>query len=92
MCVCVCVRACAGVLAYTLSCVQPFAIPLPNYSPPGSSVHEIFQAEVGGHFLPQGIFPTQGLSPRLLHLVHCQADFLPLAPPGKPPYENRAFR
>ena len=28
-------------------------------SPPGSSVHGIFQARVGCHFLPQGIFLTQ---------------------------------
>ena len=32
-------------------------------------------------FLLQGIFPTQGLNPRLLHW---QADSLPLAPPGSP--------
>ena len=36
---------------------------------------------VGCHCLLQGIFPTQGLNPRLLHR---QADSLPLAPPGKP--------
>ena len=39
-------------------------------SPPGSSVHEIFQAKdtgVGCHFLLQGIFPTPGLNPGLLH-------------------------
>ena len=34
-------------------------------SPPGSSIHWIFQARVTGvgcHFLLQGIFPTQGLN------------------------------
>ena len=40
-------------------------------SPPGSSVHGIFQARIitgmGCHFLPQGIFLTQELNPRLLH-------------------------
>ena len=36
---------------------------------------------VGCHFLLQGIFPTQGSNPRLLHL---QVDSLPLAPSGKP--------
>ena len=35
---------------------------------------------VGCHFLLQGIFPTQGLNPRLLH---CR-DSLPLASTGKP--------
>ena len=39
-------------------------------SPPGSSVHEIFPGKdtgVGCHFLLQGIFPTQGSNPGLLH-------------------------
>lgn len=38
----------------------------------------------GCHFLRQGIFPTQGLNPRLLHLLHWHVDSLTLAPPGKP--------
>ena len=38
---------------------------------------------VGCHLLFQGIFPTQGLNPCLLHLLHCQAGSLPLIPPGK---------
>ena len=33
---------------------------------------------VGCHFLLQGIFPTQGLNLRLLHLLHWQANSLPL--------------
>ena len=33
------------------------------------------------HFLPQGIFQTQGLC--LLWLLHWQADSLPLEPPGQ---------
>ena len=58
-------------------------------SPPGSSGHGISQewnTGVGCHFLFQGIFLKQGLNPRLLHLLHWQADSLPLAPPGKPLY------
>ena len=35
---------------------------------------------VGCYFILQGIFPTQGLNPRLLHW---QADSLPQAPTGK---------
>ena len=35
-------------------------------------------------FFLQGIFPTQGLNPHLLCLLHWQAGSLPLAPPGKP--------
>ena len=41
-----------------------------DYSPPGSSVHEIFQArrlEWVCHFLLQGIFPTQGSNSGLPH-------------------------
>ena len=57
-------------------------------SPPGSSVHGISQARilewvaisfsrgVGCHFLLQGIFQTQGSN---LHLLHWQADSLPLS-------------
>ena len=39
---------------------------------------------MGCHALLQGIFPTQGSNPCLLHLLHWQAGSLPLAPPGKP--------
>ena len=34
---------------------------------------------VGCHFLLQGIFPTQGLNLCLQHLLHWQAEFLPLS-------------
>ena len=45
--------------------------------------------ETGCHFLLQGIFPTQGLNPSLLHLLHWQVDSLPpLVPPGKPTNQN----
>ena len=56
-------------------------------SPPGSSVHGDSPGKnpgMGWHFLLQGIFPTQGLNPCLLCLLHCQVGSLPLAPPGKP--------
>ena len=35
------------------------------------------------HFLLQGIFPTQGLNPSLLCLLHWQENSSPLEPPGK---------
>ena len=35
-------------------------------------------------FHPPGIFPTQGLNPGRLHLLHCQADSLPLKHLGSP--------
>ena len=41
---------------------------------------------MGCHFVLQGIFLSQGLSLRLLCLLHWQAGCLPLAPPEKPPY------
>ena len=51
---------------------------------PGSSVLGILQAKktgVGCHALLQGIFLTQGSNQ---HLLHWQADSLPLALPEKP--------
>ena len=53
---------------------------------PGSSVHGDSPGkniEVGCHALLQGIFPTQGLNPSLLCLLHWQMDSLPPVPPGK---------
>ena len=41
-----------------------------DYSPPGSPVYGVSQAEgtgVGCHFLLQGIFPTQELNSSLVH-------------------------
>ena len=37
---------------------------------------------------PQGIFRIQGSNTCLLHLLHWQADSLPLATPGKPPIDT----
>ena len=39
---------------------------------------------MGCHFLLQGVFLTQGLSPILLLLLYCQEDSLPLSHPGSP--------
>ena len=58
-----------------------------GYSPPGSSVHGVFQARIlewGCYFLLQGAFLTQGLNPCLLCALHWQVDSLPQSPPGKP--------
>ena len=35
-------------------------------------------AGVGCHFLLQGVFPMQGSNLLFLHLLHWQADFLPV--------------
>ena len=53
-------------------------------SPPGSSVHGVFQArglEVGCHFLLQGIFLTQGLNPGI---PHCRQMLYPPSHQGSP--------
>ena len=55
--------------------------------PPGSSVHWDClgkNTEVSCHALLQGIFPTWGSNLHPLCLLHWQAGYLPLAPPGKP--------
>ena len=52
-----------------------------DYSPPDSSVHGIFQAQILEwvcHFLLQGIFPTQGLNRYLLCLLYLQVGPLSL--------------
>ena len=54
-------------------------------SPPGSSVCGILQARIlesGCQLLLQGIFWPKDQT-YVLHLLHWQADSLPLAPPGK---------
>ena len=54
---------------------------------PGSSIHRDSpgkNTEVGFHDFLQGIVPTQGSNPCLLHILHWQADSWPLVPPGKP--------
>ena len=55
-------------------------------SPPGSSVHGIFQARILEWVAmpPPGDLPDQGSNPHLLHLLHWKVGSLPLASPGKP--------
>ena len=52
-------------------------------SPPGSSVHGDSPGKngMGCHALLQGIFPTQGLNPGLLH---CRRILYPLSHQGSP--------
>ena len=57
------------------------------FSPPGSSVHGIFQARIlgaGCHFLLQGIFLTPGMEPAYLASPTLAGGFFTTAPPGKP--------
>ena len=70
LCVCVCVCVCVHAWKSTrLLCLWNF--PDKNTG-------------VCCHFLLQGIFPSQGLNPRLLQLQHWQADSLPLSHKGSP--------
>ena len=72
--------------ANSLQLCSPLCDPM-DYSPPGSSVHEILQAGILEWVaMPsfQGIFLTQGLNPHVLCLLHWQAGSLLLPPPGKP--------
>ena len=81
--VCKCILATSHYLrrycAQTLSCVQLFETPwtVPCQAPlsMGFSWQEYWS---GCPFLLQGIFPTQGLNLHLLHLLHWQANSLPL--------------
>ena len=72
VCVCVLVTQSCLTLCNSMDC-----------SPPGYSVHGDSPSKNTGvdcHSLIQGIFPTQGSSPGLLH---CR-ETLPSEPPGKP--------
>ena len=63
------------ILSVVSNSLQPM-----DCSPPGSSVHGIFQVRIlGYHFFLQGIFPTQGVNLVLWCLLHWQTDSLPLA-------------
>ena len=58
-------------------------------SPPVPQSVEFPRQDTGAscHFLPKGIFPTQGQNPHHLHLLHLlnwQADCLPLSHQGSP--------
>jgi len=67
-----------------------FATPWSVAPASGSVVHGILQARIlewVANFLLQGIFPTQGLNPCLLH---CQADSSPLSHEASPTKEKRA--
>ena len=73
---------CSGNVVLSLSCIQLFATHglqsarlLSPWDSSGKSIG------VGCHFLLQGIFLTQGLN---LHLLHWQADSLPLSHQGNP--------
>ena len=68
MCVCVCVHVLSR--SVVSDSLQPFELqPTRFLSPWDCSGKNI---RVSCYFLLQGIFPTQGLNPRLLCLLHCR--------------------
>ena len=77
MCVCMC--ACL-ILCDPMDC-----------SLPGSSLHGMFQTELGCHFFLQGIFPTRGSNASLLCLLYWQAGSLPAESLGKHAYSKRQY-
>ena len=78
VCVCVCARARARARSVVSSSATPWTVAARLLCPwnfPGKNTG------VGCLFLLMGIFPTQGSNPNVLHLLHWQADSLPLALP-----------
>ena len=69
-CVCVLSRVHLSVAPWTVACQVPLPVEFSSQ-----------EQWSGCHLLFQGIFLTQGLNPHLLHLLHGQADSLPLATP-----------
>ena len=68
---------------WELSPVRFFEIPWTvDLQAPLSMEFSMESTRVDYHFLLQGIFPTKGLNP---HLLHWQTDSLLPVPPGKPP-------
>ena len=67
--VCVCVLCSVMYDSLQQHKLEPTSLLCP-YNFPGKNTG------VGCHFLLQGIFPIQGLNPRLLHLGHWQADWV----------------
>ena len=83
-CVCVCVCVCVCLLyVHAKSC--PTVCHTMDYSPPGSSIHGIFQQEYWSRlpFSSPGDFPKPGLNLQEC-LLYWQEDFLPAESSGKP--------
>ena len=71
-----------GVCVSVLSC----SVVSHSFQPPSLSMGFFpgKNTEADCCYLLQGIFPTQGLKPCLLHLLHWQMDLLPLSHLGSP--------
>ena len=75
------IYVCADVLSHVWFFVTPWTLATRLLCP------ENFSGKNTGvgclqYFLLQGIFPTQGLNPHLLYLLHWQVNSLPLSYPG----------
>ena len=89
LCVCVCVGARARARSIVSDFLQPHLLQPTRLLSPWNFCPSDKNTGVGGHFLLQGIFPTQGLNPCLLGFLHWQADqILYHMPPGKQEYKN----
>ena len=80
VCVCVCVCVLTRMCACALFATSWAA----TYQAPQSMEFSRQEYWSGLPFLPQGVFPTQGSNLCLLHLLHWQADSLPLYHLGNP--------
>ena len=77
---CVCMLSCSVMSDFLLPLgLQPTRLLCP-WNSPGKNTG------VDCHFLLQGIFPTQGSNPCLLHLLQRQVDSIPLSHLGSPCY------
>ena len=68
------------------NCIQLFATlgTIAHQAPLSMGFSRLRILEWGYHAFLQGIFPTQGSNLCVLNLLHWQAGFLPLPPPGQP--------
>ena len=64
--VCSVAQSCLFTSPWTVACQAPLSMEFPSKN-----------TGVGCHALLQGIFPTQGLNPRLPHLLHCRKILYP---------------
>jgi len=71
------------------SSATPRTVARPRLQSLGFSRQEYWR---GCHFLLQGIFPTQGSNPCLLHLLHCQVDSSPLSHLGSPTASRKTLK
>ena len=61
-------------------------------SPPGFSVFSRGNTRLGCHLLLQRIFPTHGLNPYHLYLLHCRGILYLLSHKGGPYVDNKATK